>query len=155
MTERARHTRRLAALGLVPLSAGAFGGAMVWAGSHNPLVATVPTSSPTPVAASTTDPQVTAALAEVADAKAQIVALQAILDQRAAAAAAAGSAVGAVPAPATAGSAAGTAPAATSPKAVAKAPAAAAPAAPAPAAPARAAAPAAAPPVQTTTKASK
>ena len=143
MTDRARYSRRLAALGLVPLSAGAFGGGVAWAGSHDPLTPAVPTSSPTPVASSTTDPQVTAALAEVADAKARIVALQATLDQRAAATAPAGPAAGPAPAPA-------------SPKAVAKAPAAPAPAparAAAPAAPA-APAPAAAPPVQTTTRGS-
>jgi hypothetical protein len=136
MTDRARYSRRLAALGLVPLSAGAFGGAMAWAGSHDPLAPALPTTSPTPAAASTTDPEVTAALADVADAKARILALQATLDQRAAAAAAAGLAAGTVQA--------------TPGPVVAKPPA-----APAPARAAAPAARAAAPPVQTTTRASR
>ena len=134
MTDRGRYGRRLAALGLVPLSAGVFGGGMAWAGSHDPVAEPAPTATPTPVATSTTDPQVTAALAELADAKARIAALQATLDQRAAAAAASARTA--------------TGPTVTKPS-TAKAPAV-APRAPAAAAPA----PAPAPPVQTKTKAS-
>lgn len=130
MTDRGRRTRRLAALGLVPLSVGGFGGALSWAASHQAATA-APT--PTPAATTTTNPQLTQALAEIADARDRIAALQATLDQRAAAAAAA-------PAPGAAQPAA--APPAKAP--AAKAPAA-APARPAPAPP---------PPVHTTTKAS-
>ncbi|OJV83378.1 MAG: hypothetical protein BGO37_08855 [Cellulomonas sp. 73-92] len=126
MTDRGRQTRRLAALSLVPLSVGGFGGGLSWAASHQ-AAATPP--APVPTAATTTDPQLTQALAEIADARDRIAALQATLDQRAAAAGAATSA-----------------PAAPRPVAAppAKAPAA-APARPAPAPP---------PPVHTTTKAS-
>lgn len=126
MTDRGRQTRRLAALSLVPLSVSGFGGGLSWAASHQ-----APTTPPAPVpaAATTTDPQLTQALAEIADARDRIAALQATLDQRAAAAAAATSAPAAPR------------PVATPP---AKAPAA-APARPAPAPP---------PPVHTTTKAS-
>lgn len=131
MTDRGRQVRRLAALGLVPLSVGGFGGGVAWAASHEP--AAVPTAPPVPVASATPDPQVAAALAAIQDARARIVALQATLDQQAAAAHAA--------------AAAPVAPAAPAPAAPAKAPA-------RPAAPAAAAAPAPAPPVHTTTKAS-
>jgi len=131
MTDRARQARRLAALGLVPLSVGGFGGGVAWAASHDP--ASVPTPPPAPVASATQDPQVAAALAAIQDARARIVALQATLDQQAAAAHAAASA-----------------PAAAAPAAPAPAKAPARPAAPAPAA----APAAAAPPVHTTTKAS-
>ena len=134
MTDRGRYGRRLAALGLVPLSAGAFGGGVAWAGSHDPLAEPVRASTPTPVATSTTDPQLTAALAEVADAKARIVALQATLDRRAVAAAAASART-------SAGSSAPTKPSGVRAPTVAG---------PAPVA----AAPAPAPPVQTKTKAS-
>jgi len=130
MTDRGRQTRRLAALGLVPLTVGGFGGALSWAASHQAAAAP---PAPVPAAAATTDPQLTQALAEIADARDRIAALQATLDQRAAAAAA-------VPAPGAAQPAA--APPAKAP--AAKAPAA-APVRPAPAPP---------PPVHTTTKAS-
>ncbi|WP_263729450.1 hypothetical protein [Cellulomonas sp. SG140] len=128
MTDRARQARRLAALGLVPLGVGGFGGGVAWAASHEP--AAVPTSPPAPVASATVDPQVTAALAAIQDARARIVALQATLDQQAAARTAAAAA----PAPAPT-------------KAPARPVAPVRPAAPAPA-------PVAAPPVHTTTKAS-
>lgn len=131
MTDRGRQARRLAALSLVPLSVGGFGGAVSWAASHQAAAAP---PAPVPAATTTTtDPQLTQALAEIADARDRIAALQATLDQRAAAAAA-------VPAPGAAQPAA--APPAKAP--AAKAPAA-APARPAPAPP---------PPVHTTTKAS-
>ncbi|OZB47987.1 MAG: hypothetical protein B7X40_08185 [Cellulomonas sp. 14-74-6] len=133
MTDRGRQVRRLAALGLVPLSVGGFGGGVAWAASHEP--AAVPTAPPVPVASATPDPQVAAALAAIPDARARIVALQATLDLQAAAARAA-------------------APAARAPAAQAPAPAAPAKAPARPAAPAPAAAPAAAPPVHTITKAS-
>ncbi len=129
MTDRARHARRLAALGLVPLGVGGFGGGVAWAASHEP--AAVPTPPPAPVASATVDPQVTAALAAIQDARARIAALQATLDQQAAAAR---TAAAAAPAPAPA-------------KAPARPVAPVRPAAPAPA-------PVAAPPVHTTTKAS-
>ena len=130
MTDRGRHARRLAALGLVPLTVGGFGSAVAWSASHQP--ATPATTPSAPPATATTDPQLTQALAEIADARNRIAALQATLDQQAAQAAAAQS----------------------QPASAAKAPAARAPAAKAPAAPAPAAAPAPPPPVHTTTRAS-
>jgi len=131
MTDRGRHARRLAALGLVPLTVGGFGSAVAWSASHQP--ATPATTPSAPPATATTDPQLTQALAEIADARNRIAALQATLDQQAAQAAAA---------------------AQSQPASAAKAPAARAPAAKAPAAPAPAAAPAPPPPVHTTTRAS-
>ncbi len=44
MTDRARHGRRLAALAVVPLSAGVFGTGVAWAGSHDPLATATPTA---------------------------------------------------------------------------------------------------------------
>ena len=133
MTDRGRSARRLAALGLVPLSVGGFGGGVAWAASHEPPA--TPTPPPAPVATATTDPQITAALAEIADARDRIASLQATLDQRVAAAAPAGAA-----APPSAAKPAAPAPAAKAP-AAAPAPVRAAPAPPPP-------------PVHTTTKAS-
>ncbi|NTW42560.1 MAG: hypothetical protein HGA44_22260, partial [Cellulomonadaceae bacterium] len=50
MTERAARNRGLAALALVPLAAGVFGGTLAWAGSHDPLAAVTVEPAPATVA---------------------------------------------------------------------------------------------------------
>lgn len=147
MTDRAAARRGVMALALIPLSAGAFGGTVAWAGSHDPLaeaaaataqaeavvtpvVATVP-AGPTP-----TEVLLGSLSVQVADAQARVAALQATLDQR------------------TADAAAAAATQAAAAQAAASAPRASAPRASAPRAAAPAAAPAPAPATNTTTQAS-
>ena len=45
MTDRSRYGRRLAALAIVPVSAGVFGGGVAWAGSHDPLATPSPNAT--------------------------------------------------------------------------------------------------------------
>ena len=88
MTDRSRQGRRLAALAVVPLSAGVLGTGVAWAGSHDPLAAATPEpTTPAPSPTATSDPRVDQLLAEVEQARQRISELQATLDARAAAAA--------------------------------------------------------------------
>lgn len=89
MTDRSRHGRRLAALAVVPLSAGVLGTGVAWAGSHDPLATAAPEpTAPAPSPTATADPRVDQLLTEVEQARQRIAELQATLDARASAAAA-------------------------------------------------------------------
>lgn len=136
MTDLPTAGRRVAALAFIPGSVAAFGTALVWASSHDPLATASTSSATTP----SVDPALAAAQAKVDEAQQRLEQLRSEVEGQASAAASAASA------------SASAAQAQAQAQAKAAAPAAKAPA-PKAAAPKAAAAPA--PPVQTTTTASR
>ena len=92
MTDR----RRLAALALIPATAGVFGASVAWAGAHDPMAADAASAAATPVAAAATpdaaqvaqDQQMADLAAQVEAARVRIAELQVVLSTRAADAAA-------------------------------------------------------------------